>query len=135
MDPRYQDAKRQWEKFVHEETAAWPSDKPRIIVEYSVLGMGWEENGIYGVRGKVSVERLQSIESQLKTDEEIGEARHCVNGEGDYLLVVDYDGGETDEYGRVIYSPYWDISVIGFRTFEVIMDGLVAGLVAGEEKH
>ncbi|RRV19153.1 hypothetical protein EGJ22_11190 [Pseudomonas sp. p99-361] len=124
--------KRKWDELVKEETANWPSDKPRIIVEYSVFfGIGCEENGIYGVRGKVSIERLQEIESQLKTDEDIGEARHCTSGEGDYLMVADYDPGETDDYGQVISSPYWDISVIGFRTFDEVM----AGRVAGEEKH
>ncbi|GHS80304.1 hypothetical protein PAGU2196_11380 [Pseudomonas sp. PAGU 2196] len=131
MDPRYQEMKRKWDELVKEETATWPSEKPRIIVEYSVFGMGWlEENGIYGVRGKVSIEQLQSIETQLKTDEEIGEAHHCANGEGDYLMVVDYDRGETDDYGRVIYSPYWDISVIGFRTF----DEVLARRVTSEER-
>ncbi|MBH3342478.1 hypothetical protein I5O09_01845 [Pseudomonas parafulva] len=127
MDPRYLEAKRKWDELVKAETAVWPSDKPAIIVEYSVFGMGWEENGIYGVRGKVNVEMLQSIEAQLKTDEEIGEQRHMVKGEGDYMLVVTHDDGETDEYGRVIYSPFWDISVIGFRTFDEVMAGRVAG--------
>lgn len=127
MDPRYQEAKRKWEQFVQEETASWPSDKPVIIVEYSVFGMGWEENGIYGVRGKVSIEQLHGIEAQLKTDEEIGEQRHMLKGEGDYLLAVTYDDGERDDYGRYIHSPYWDMSVIGFRTFDEVMDRRVSG--------
>ncbi|MFK3945648.1 hypothetical protein [Pseudomonas fulva] len=127
MDPRYQETKRQWDEFVQAETANWPSDKPVIIVEYSVFGIGWEENGICGVRGKVSIEQLQSIEAQLKTDEEIGEQRHMLNGEGDYLLAVTYDDGEKDDYGRYIHSPYWDMSVIGLRTFEEVMARRVAG--------
>ena len=127
MDPRYQEAKRQWDEFVKEETAIWPSDKPVIIVEYTVFGLGWEENGITGVRGKAVLEHLQEIETQLKTDEEIGEERHLTKGEGDYLLAVTYDDGEKDDYGRYIHSPYWDMSVIGFRTFDEVMARRVAG--------
>jgi hypothetical protein len=127
MDARYEESKRKWAAFVLEETAAWPSDRPRIIVEYAVFGPGWEENGIYGVRGKVSIEQLQSIESQLKSDEEIGERHLMTKGEGDYLLVVDYDSGETDDYGRVIHSPCWDMSVIGFRSFDEVMTLRAAG--------
>ncbi|HDS1791447.1 hypothetical protein NPS34_25805 [Pseudomonas putida] len=127
MDPRYQEAKRQWDEFVQTETAAWPSDNPVIIVEYTVFGLGWEENGITGVRGKAVLEHLQEIETQLKTDEEIGEERHFTKGEGDYLLAVTYDDGEKDDYGRYIHSPYWDMSVIGFRTFDEVMARRVAG--------
>ncbi len=119
-DIRYEEAKRQWAAFVLEETSVWPSDKPRIIVEYTVFGLGWEETGIYGVRGKVSIDQLQSIENQLKSDEEIGERLHMLKGEGDYLLAVTYDDGERDDYGRYIHSPYWDMSVIGFRTFDEV---------------
>jgi len=123
---RYEESKRQWAAFVLEETSVWPSDKPRLVVEYAVFGLGWEENGIYGVRGKVGIEQLQSIESQLKADEEIGEQHLMTKGEGDYLLAVTYDSGETDDYGRVIHSPYWDMSVIGFRTFDEVMSQRVA---------
>lgn len=118
MDPRYQEAKRQWDEFVQAETAAWPSDKPVIVVEYSVFGMGWEENGITGVRGKASVWSLQQIECQLKGDLEMAEEHLLTRGDGDYLLAVTYDRGEQDEFGRVIQSPYWDMSVIGYRAFE-----------------
>lgn len=129
MDARHEEAKRQWTAFVLEETAIWPSDRPRIIVEYAVFGPAWEENGIYGVRGKVSIEQLQSIESQLKVDEEIGEQHLMTKGEGDYLLAVTYDDGETDDYGRFIHSPYWEMSVIGFRPFD---EGVSADAALGE---
>ena len=128
---RYEESKRQWAAFVLEETSVWPSDKPRLVVEYTVFGLGWEENGIYGVRGKVGIEQLKSIESQLKADEEISEQHLMTKGEGDYLLAVTYDHGETDDYGRVIHSPYWDVSVIGFRTFDEVISLRVAG--SGEQ--
>lgn len=130
MDPRYQEMKRKWDEFVAAETAVWPSDKPTIVIEYSVFGMGWEENGISGVRGKASVWSLQQIEIQLKVDLEIGEEHLLKQGDGDYLLAVTYDDGEADEYGRVIHAPFWDMSVIGFRTFEQCM----AASVAEQEK-
>lgn len=123
----YNELKRKWDQFVAEETAVWPTDKPTIIVEYSVFGMGWEENGITGARGKASVWSLQQIELQLKGDLEIGEEHLLKQGDGDYLLAVTYDDGEADEYGRVIHSPFWDMSVIGFRTFEECMAAHVAG--------
>lgn len=64
---------------------------------------------ICAVNGEVTIDALAEIEEELKGEHEFS------SGPGEYVYYACHDQGESDEWGNVLFRPYWELTEIAFE--------------------
>ena len=75
-----------------------------------------DEPFICAVNGEVTVDALAEIEEELKGEHEFS------SGPGDYVYYACHDSGESDEFGNVLFRPFWELTEIAFENLERLVD-------------
>ena len=88
-----------------------PHDLKELLI--SVLYQKGDPAFVCGAHGAVGA--LSDIE--LYMNENIHEAFE--NGDGYYLFKVNYEPGQYGEYGRCESPPYWELTLIEYRSTEI----------------
>jgi hypothetical protein len=64
---------------------------------------------ICAVNGEATIDALAEIEEELKGEHEFS------SGPGEYVYCACYDQGESDEFGNVLFRPYWELTEVSFE--------------------
>ncbi|MEO8644548.1 hypothetical protein [Pseudomonas sp.] len=84
--------------------------RPRKDLVVKVWNAGDDDDAfICAVNGEVTIDALAEIEEELKGEHEFS------SGPGEYVYCACYDQGESDEFGNVLFRPYWELTEVSFE--------------------
>ena len=84
----------------------------KLIIQVFHIDDGGTPAFICGINGCcITIDRLESIEKEI--NENIEDV--LTKGAGDYFFEAKWYPEERDEYGRIMFSDYWDLTEIKFE--------------------